>query len=46
VRRLFREIAELMCNSTLAWRSTPDGRTREQVNKLCETLGHSQALRP
>jgi DNA-binding PadR family transcriptional regulator len=39
LRRLFREIAELMCNSAVAWRSTPDDRTCEQeVNKLCETL--------
>jgi DNA-binding PadR family transcriptional regulator len=39
LRRLFREIAELMCNSTLAWRAAPDDRTCEkEVNKLCASL--------
>jgi len=39
LRRLFREIAELMCNSTIAWRSAPDDRTcEEEVNKLCTHL--------
>jgi len=35
LRRVFREIAELMCSSTIAWRSSPDDRTCEQeVNQL------------
>jgi DNA-binding PadR family transcriptional regulator len=39
LRRLFREIAELMCNSTVAWRATPDDLTCEQeVNELCAYL--------
>ena len=39
LRRLFREIAELMCNSTLAWRATPNDLTCEQeVNELCAHL--------
>jgi hypothetical protein len=34
LRRVFREIAELMCSSTLAWRSSPDDRTcEEKVNR-------------
>jgi DNA-binding PadR family transcriptional regulator len=39
LRRAFREIAELLCKSTLAWRSSPEDRTcEEQVNKLCKQL--------
>jgi DNA-binding PadR family transcriptional regulator len=39
LRRVFREIAELMCNSTLAWRTSPDDRTcEEEVNQLCTDL--------
>jgi len=39
LRRVFREIAELMCGSTLAWRSSPDDRTCEhEVNRRCEEL--------
>jgi DNA-binding PadR family transcriptional regulator len=39
LRRVFREIAELMCSSTLPWRSAPDDRSCEQeVNELCKTL--------
>jgi DNA-binding PadR family transcriptional regulator len=39
LRRVFREIAELMCSSTLAWRSSPDDRSCEQeVNELTEHL--------
>jgi DNA-binding PadR family transcriptional regulator len=39
LRRVFREIAELMCRSTNAWRSTPDDRTcEEEVNKLTADL--------
>jgi hypothetical protein len=39
LRRVFREIAELMCASTVAWRSSPDDRTCEQeVNALTEDL--------
>jgi DNA-binding PadR family transcriptional regulator len=35
LRRVFREIAELMCSSTVAWRGTPEDRTCEQeVNAL------------
>jgi DNA-binding PadR family transcriptional regulator len=34
LRRVFREIAELMCSSTIAWRSTPDDRAcEEEVNE-------------
>jgi DNA-binding PadR family transcriptional regulator len=37
MRRVFREIAELMCNSTLAWRSDPEDRScEEEVNALVE----------
>jgi hypothetical protein len=33
LRRVFREIAELMCGSTVAWRTSPSDRTcEEQVN--------------
>jgi len=33
LRRLFREIAELMCSSTVAWRNSPEDRTcEEEVN--------------
>ncbi len=39
LRRVFREIAELMCSSTVAWRSLPDDRTcEEEVNHLTEYL--------
>jgi DNA-binding PadR family transcriptional regulator len=39
LRRVFREIAELMCSSTIAWRNTPDDRTCEQeVNRLAAHL--------
>jgi hypothetical protein len=39
LRRVFREIAELMCGSTLAWRSSPDDRScEEEVNELTEQL--------
>jgi hypothetical protein len=35
LRRVFREIAELMCSSTVAWRSSPDDRTcEEEVNEM------------
>jgi DNA-binding PadR family transcriptional regulator len=35
LRRVFREIAELMCSSTIAWRSSPDDRAcEEEVNEL------------
>jgi hypothetical protein len=38
LRRLFREIAELMCSSTVAWRTAPDDRScEEEVN---EETGH------
>jgi DNA-binding PadR family transcriptional regulator len=34
LRRVFREIAELMCSSTVAWRTSPDERTcEEEVNE-------------
>lgn len=34
LRRVFREIAELMCSSTVAWRSSPGDRTcEEEVNQ-------------
>jgi DNA-binding PadR family transcriptional regulator len=34
LRRVFREIAELMCNSTVVWRPTPDDRScEEEVNE-------------
>jgi hypothetical protein len=39
LRRVFCEIAQLMCDSTLAWRSTPDCRScEEQVNERCRHL--------
>ena len=39
LRRVFREIAELMCKSTLAWRASPDDRTcEEEVNNRCKHL--------
>jgi DNA-binding PadR family transcriptional regulator len=39
LRRVFREIAELMCNSTLAWRSDPNDRScEEEVNNLVAHL--------
>lgn len=39
LRRVFREIAELMCRSTLAWRTSPEDRTcEEEVNQLCTHL--------
>jgi DNA-binding PadR family transcriptional regulator len=35
LRRVFREIAELMCSSTVAWRSSPNDRScEEEVNGL------------
>ena len=38
LRRVFREIAELMCNRTIPWRPTPDDRScEEEVNGL---VGH------
>jgi DNA-binding PadR family transcriptional regulator len=39
LRRVFREIAELMCKSTLAWRSSPDDRScEEEVNHRSHEL--------
>lgn len=39
LRRVFREIAELMCSSTIAWRSSPDDRSCEyEVNQLTDGL--------
>jgi hypothetical protein len=39
LRRVFREIAELMCGSTIAWRSSPDDRScEEEVNSLTGEL--------
>jgi DNA-binding PadR family transcriptional regulator len=39
LRRVFREMAELMCDSTQEWRSSPDCRTcEEQVNERCRHL--------
>jgi hypothetical protein len=39
LRRVFREIAELMCTSALAWRPSRDGRTcEEEVNQRCAHL--------
>jgi DNA-binding PadR family transcriptional regulator len=39
LRRVFREIAELMCQSTRPWRPTPDDRSCEhEVNDLCRDL--------
>lgn len=37
LRRVFREIAELMCQSTIAWRSSPEDRAcEEEVNQRVE----------
>jgi DNA-binding PadR family transcriptional regulator len=39
LRRVFREIAELMCSSTLAWRTAPDDRAcEEEVNERAGSL--------
>jgi hypothetical protein len=39
LRRVFREIAELMCSSTVAWRSSPDDRSCEyEVNQRTDSL--------
>jgi DNA-binding PadR family transcriptional regulator len=39
LRRVFREIAELMCSSTIAWRTSPDDRSCEsEVNQLTDSL--------
>jgi DNA-binding PadR family transcriptional regulator len=39
LRRVFREIAELMCSSTIAWRSHPEDRScEEEVNNLTAHL--------
>ena len=39
LRRVFREIAELMCKSTIAWRETPDDRAcEEEVNRRTADL--------
>jgi DNA-binding PadR family transcriptional regulator len=39
LRRVFREIAELMCNRTIPWRPTPDDRScEEEVNELVRHL--------
>ena len=39
LRRVFREIAELMCSSTLAWRASPDDRScEEEVNQATTDL--------
>jgi hypothetical protein len=39
LRRVFREIAELMCQSTIAWRATPDDRDCElEVNQRTADL--------
>ena len=39
LRRVFREITELMCQSTIPWRSSPDDRACEQeVNERTEAL--------
>ncbi len=39
LRRVFREIAELMCSSTVAWRSSPDDRScEEEVNEATGQL--------
>jgi DNA-binding PadR family transcriptional regulator len=39
LRRVFREIAELMCSSTIAWRSSPEDRSCEQeVNQKTSDL--------
>ncbi|HID63636.1 MAG TPA: DUF4388 domain-containing protein [Anaerolineae bacterium] len=39
LRRVFREISELLCRSSIAWRSSPTDRTcEEDVNRLSEHL--------
>jgi hypothetical protein len=39
LRRVFREIAELLCHSTLPWRSSPEDRScEEEVNALSKNL--------
>lgn len=39
LRRVFREIAELMCDSTIAWRASPEDRACEdEVNERCLDL--------
>ncbi len=39
LRRVFREIAELMCGSTVTWRSSADDRTcEEEVNRVISHL--------
>jgi hypothetical protein len=39
LRRVFREIAELMCKSTLTWRASAEDRTcEEEVNNRCKHL--------
>jgi DNA-binding PadR family transcriptional regulator len=39
LRRVFREIAELMCDSTIPWRPRPDDRSCEQeLNEQCKHL--------
>ncbi|MBN1660858.1 MAG: hypothetical protein JXA93_20855, partial [Anaerolineae bacterium] len=39
LRRVFREIAELMCSSTVAWRTSPDDRSCEEaVNEATHEL--------
>jgi hypothetical protein len=39
LRRVFREIAELMCESTIPWRPEPDDRAcEEEVNQRCRGL--------
>lgn len=39
LRRVFREIAELMCRSTVAWRTSPDDQSCEkEVNEKCAGL--------
>ena len=38
VRRVFREIAELVCASTLAWRGPDDRSCEEAVNEGCQHL--------
>jgi hypothetical protein len=39
LRRVFREISELLCRSTIAWRSSPTDRAcEEEVNQLSDHL--------
>ncbi len=39
LRRVFRELAELVCSSTVAWRTSVDDRTcEEEVNHRCQHL--------